>query len=199
MKQEFKVGDWVTQKSWNRYYEVTGTDGKFLTLLDAVTMRFGSYNLEYAEFIKKEEPVMKGSNEATSAVKNKIDPSKKYRKVNSHEPVRIICTDRVTYNNQFPVVALIAGADGREDFWALDDVGVSASGNKIIEEIPQTDWSKVQFDTLIWVGNTPRYFHAYSAQDGFVCFYKDGTTSVTNTSGIAWACSEGCSLEKPNA
>ena len=84
MKQEIKVGDWVTQKSWDRDYEVTWTDGKSLTLLDAVTMQVGRYNLEYAEFIKKEEPVMKENNEVTSAAKNKIDPNKKYRKVNSH-------------------------------------------------------------------------------------------------------------------
>ena len=183
MSKFFKIGDCVKRKEWDSYLPIV--DIRFHEIRLQEGGAFAWYNTAFHNF-EKEEPM-------------KIEMDKKYRQVGTHEPVRIICTDRVTYNNQFPVVALIAGADGREDFWALDDVGVSASGNKIIEEIPQTDWSKVQVDTLIWVRGTPRYFHAYSAQDDFVCFYKDGATSVTNTNGISWVCSEDCSLEKPNA
>lgn len=143
---------------------------------------------------------MKENNEVTSAAKNKIDPNKKYRKVNSYEPVRVICTDRVTYNNQFPVVALIAGADGREEFWGLDDVGVSAAGNKIIEEIPQTDWSKVQVDSPIWVCGWPVHFARFDAEKQVIQYYHEGKTSHSNELKIlGWNLPENCSLEKPNA
>ena len=183
MSKFFKIGDRVKRKEWDSYLPIVDIGFHEIRLQEGGA--FAWYNTTFHNF-EKEEPM-------------KIEMNKKYRRIGTHEFVRIICTDRVTQGNISPVVALFIEEDGTENIGYLSKNGYSMHGDKIIEEIPQTDWSKVQVDTLIWVGNTPRYFHAYSAQDDFVCFYKDGATSVTNTNGISLVCSEDCSLEKPNA
>lgn len=186
MKQEFKVGDLVGLPHWTEYFKVS-----FITETDIELVTEDKYYATYPlskGFIKKEETVMKGE----------IDPSKKYRKVGTHEPVRIICTDRKVDDGSLPCVGLWLAKPHIEAMVYFNCEGVDLFGTKIIEEIPKTDWSNVQVDTLIWVGNTPRYFHAYSAQDDVVCFHKDGATSVTNISGTSWVKSWACSLEKPS-
>lgn len=189
MKQEIKVGDFVKLPHWDDYFKVTLVTEKEIEVVEE-----GKYYTTYSlniGFIKKEEPVM-------SAVKNKIDPSKKYRKVNSHEPVRIICTDRVIQGGALSVVGLRKGADGLEAMEYVDHMGCDILGQKAIEEIPKTNWSKVQVDTLIWVGNIPRHFASYDGE--WVYYFQGGTTSQTAAEmkanrvqvDVLW-----CSLEKP--
>lgn len=179
MSKFFKVGDHVKLKDWSAYLPIVDVNYNGIRIQQEDA--FAWYDTTIHNF-EKEEPV-------------KIDMNKKYRRVGTHEPVRVICTDRK--DTVIPCIGLY-NTGTSEGVIYFNHEGVSG-GTAVIEEIPKTGWSKVQVDTLIWVGNTPRYFHAYSTQDDFVCFYKDGATSVTNTNGISLVCSEDCSLEKPDA
>lgn len=131
----------------------------------------------------------------------KIDMNKKYRKVGTHESVRIICTDRVTRGDTFPFLGLRKDANGIEAVEYFDQEGRDPCGNLSIEEVPQTDWNKVKVDTLIWVSNCPRYFAGY--EDGDVLFYSMGTTSLTykamNAEILTASRNVTVSLEKPFA
>lgn len=120
----------------------------------------------------------------------KFDTSKKYRMVDTHEPVRIICTDKK--DPATPYIGLRAADPDYEVVMYLYE------NDCRIEEVPQVDWSKVEVDTLIWAGTAPRYFQSYNQQKDQVHFWTKGTTSVTNTTGTDWAYSDECSLEKPN-
>ena len=184
MKQEFKVGDWVKVSYWNDFYEVVKVEDDSLYVKDNESGYIGEYSSVYHQFSKKKEPM-----------KNKIDPNKKYRKVGTHEPVRIICVDRVSHDNEFPVLALIMVDGGYEQAWMLTAYGNNPYSDIIIEEVPQTDWSKVQVDTLIWVNGSPRYFAKYSTY--MVYYFTDGTTSKTNVTGMCSEFNHNCSLEEP--
>ena len=190
MKQEFKVGDFVKLPHWDDYFKVTLVTEKEIEVVEEGKC-YTTYSLNIG-FIKKEEPVM-------SAVKNKIDPSKKYRKVNSHEPVRIICTDRKVDGGSLSCVGLWLTNPHIEAMLYFNHEGVDQFGNKTIEEIPKTNWSKVQVDTLIWVGNIPRHFAGYDGE--WVYYFEGGTTSQTASEMKAYRVQTDalwCSLEKPN-
>ena len=125
----------------------------------------------------------------------KIDMNKKYRLVGTHEPVRVICVDRKAYGSSLPCVGLCLTIPNVEGMVYFDHSGVDQHGQKIIEEVPAVDWSKVEIDTLIWVNGRPRYFAKYS--DYTVYYFTDGTTSKTNVTGVCVAFSHNCSLEEP--
>ncbi len=177
---EFKVGDKVMLKDWEKFYEILEIKGDKIKLKSS-SGGYRWYSTSIHNFEK--EPAMK------------FDPNKKYRMVDTHEPVRIICTDRK--EPFMPYVGLYKDNQGYDGVMCLHE------NDERIEEVPQVDWSKVEVDTLVWVGKTPRYFHryckGYDGQEDKVYFWCAGTTSVTNTTGSSWRDADKCSLEKPNA
>lgn len=121
----------------------------------------------------------------------KIDMNKKYRRVGTHEPVRVICVDAKGIYN----VVSLQNNRGVE-FCIMTDINGKCLGSQIIEEVPAVDWSKVEVDTLIWVNKVPRYFAEYG-DNGLVFFFADGTTSKTNNNLVGYVRSEYCYLEEP--
>lgn len=122
----------------------------------------------------------------------KVEMGKKYRMVGTHEPVRIICTDRK--DPDFPCVGLYMSNDRYEGVMCFhpDDGDV--------EEVPTVDWSKVKRDTPIWVKYAgaiwKRHFSGFDGK--YIYFYPDGTTSFSylgdgQISGVP----EDCFLEEP--
>ncbi len=167
---EFKVGDKVMLKDWEKFYEILEIKGDKIKLVDCW------YDTSIHNFEK--ESTMK------------FDTSKKYRMVDTHEPVRIICTDKK--DPATPYIGLRAADPDYEVVMYLYE------NDSRIEEVPQVDWSKVEVDTLIWAGKLPRYFQGYCTKEAKVYFWRDGTTSVTNDNGVSWEFAKKCSLEKPN-
>lgn len=105
----------------------------------------------------------------------KIEMNKKYRRVGTHEEVRVICVDR---KGQFSCVGLYAGKDYSEEDFVLFDNHGEYYGAKFVEEVPGIDWSKVKRDSRITVDALyPRYFSHYC--DGMVYYFADGKTSYT--------------------
>lgn len=173
----FKVGDKVKLKEWDWAHEILEISGDSIKLKSDSKGDCWWFNITVFNFEK--ESTMK------------FDPNKKYRRVDTHEPVRIICTDRK--DNFVPYIGLWLNA------WGYENVLFLVENDERIEEVPQVDWSKVEVDTLVWVGDTPRYFHRYDAKSARVYLWDMGTTSVTNMTGSTWADIATCSLEKPNA
>jgi len=129
----------------------------------------------------------------------KIEMGKKYRMVGTHEPVRIICTDRA--DSEIPCIALYHTGSS-EGVLYLDSHGKSSSsGQVIIEEIPAVDWSKVKVDTPIFVKYAgdilKRHFNKFDGKH--VYFYPDGTTSFTcdELHTTLTVSTDKCWLEKP--
>ena len=125
----------------------------------------------------------------------KIDMQKKYRMVGTHESVRVICVDRKVEDYSIYCVGLCLTEPNVESMVYFDHYGNNISGEQLIEEVPEVDWSKVKADTLIWVDGIPRYFASSSKY--YVYFFQDGCTSKTNTQPTAWAHKSNCSLEEP--
>lgn len=107
----------------------------------------------------------------------KIEMNKKYRLVDTHQEVRIICVDR---KGEHSCVGLfINDGKGYEHFLTCDMEG-KCRGQKIVEEIPETDWSKVKVDARIIIdGKHPRHFWQY--KDGIVYYFTEGKTSHTTS------------------
>lgn len=110
----------------------------------------------------------------------KIDMNKKYRRVGTHEPVRVICVDRKVDNDSLPCVGLVLTRPRVEAMVYFDHEGVDQYGQKSIEEVPAVDWSKVDVDTPIIVIDRQGYLrnvHFAGVIDGRICYYPDGRTS----------------------
>lgn len=163
--QEIKVGDWVKVVTpsfvlpFGSIHRVIYSSGRYVQVKINGTMweisRFEVYETD-------EKPKMK------------IDMQKKYRMVGYGHPVRILCTDRD--DNHYPVVYLYKTIHG-EVLDCCDSFGMDENGGKVIEEVPEVDWSKVPVDTLIWTGGYPRYFAEY--KNDHVYYFPNGTTSKT--------------------
>ena len=112
----------------------------------------------------------------------KIQKDKKYRVVGTHEPVRIICTDKAS---KLQCVALYTDYRGEECLLLVSDGGLDCWGVKFIEEVPEIDWSKVVIDTPIWIGADyqPRHFAEF--KNNFVYYYTDGRSSHTSNGMVA--------------
>ena len=177
MKQEIKIGDWIKQSHWDKFYEVLQFSG------NEIQLKTSSLNKKYWHS-KRENWIIKEKEQQL-----KIEMNKKYRRVGTREPVRVICVDAKCPT---PVLMLV----GEKEEWVAgtNEQGF-CYGIKFIEEVPAVDWSKVEVDTLIWIDGCPRYFSSYV--DGKVHYFRDGTTSKTNINGSATISEEVCSLEEP--
>ena len=188
MKQEIKVGDWVKISYWKDFFEVIDVTEDEIILKTGNAQYYSSYyKYKYENWIikEKDKPV-------------KIEMNKKYRRVGTHEPVRVICVDRKVDDDSLPCVGLWLTKPNVEAMVYFDHSGVDQYGQKSIEEVPQTDWSKVQVDTLIWVGNIPRHFASYDGE--WVYYFEGGTTSQTAAEMKAYRVQTDalwCSLEEP--
>jgi len=128
----------------------------------------------------------------------KIDMQKKYRMVGTHEPVRVICTDRA--DPKIPCVGLYLKGEF-EGVVCFSKGGRNQYNTPVVEEVPAVDWSKVPVDTPIWVkyaGDVlKRHFNKFDGK--YVYFYPDGTTSFTcpeNDPGFTES-PDNCWLEEP--
>ena len=186
MKQEIKVGDWVKLPDWEKFHEVMSVSVYELVYRTSKgEFTYQHYKNRTWIIKEKDKPV-------------KIEMNKKYRRVGTHEPVRVICVDRKVDNNSLPCVGLCLTKPNVEAMVYFDHSGVDQYGQKSIEEVPQTDWSKVQVDTLIWVGNIPRHFASYDGE--WVYYFEGGTTSQTAAEMKAYRVQTNalwCSLEEP--
>lgn len=133
----------------------------------------------------------------------KLEVGGKYRKVGTHDPVRVICTNRKSYETgkEFTCVSLVSHEN--TEYTVITTVeGKNLHGNVVIEEVPEVDWSKVPVDTPIWVGKEPRHFAGFSSHTEEVFYYSSGTTSHTSQkvcNGLRTQFSthkSNCSLEK---
>ena len=193
MKQEIKVGDWVKLDYWKDFFEVTDVAEDEITLKTDNGQSYSSYYRCENRIIKEKEQQL-----------NKIEMNKKYRRVGTHEPVRVICVDRKVDNNSLPCVGLCLTKPNIEAMMYFDHSGVDQYGQKSIEEVPAVDWSKVKVDTPMWIkfeGGTEIYHkrHFNKFEGGRVHFWPNGYTSFTS-SMIPDANSEppeNCSLEEP--
>lgn len=166
---KFKVGDWVKLENWSDFYEVVDvTDCGIKLKIDcAYTAKW--YHVDENVFIKKEETI-------------KLEVGGKYRKVGTHEPVRVICTDRVSSDvaKEFTCVSLVTHK-GFEYVSITTVEGKNPTGEVLFEEVPEVDWSKVPVDTPIWVrmegSIQKRHFHKF--EEGRVHYWPNGTTSFT--------------------
>lgn len=173
---EFKVGDKVMLKDWEKFYEILEVSDDSIKLKSNSEGYYFWFNMTVNNFEK--EHTMK------------FDPSKKYRMVDTHEPVRIICTDKK--DPATPYIGLRAADPDYEVVMYLYE------NDSRIEEVPQVDWSKVEVDTPIWVDGMPMHFAEF--HNGRVWFFQFGRTSHSLTTGTeAWCYPEHASLENPYA
>lgn len=165
---KFKVGDWVKMKTWDIFYKVTAVYGNDILVGMYPNSRW--YNVEKLEFIKKEETM-------------KLEVGGKYRMVGTHEPVRVICTDRVSSDvaKEFTCVSLVHCNKGFEYVSITTVEGKDLLGETLFEEVPEVDWSNIPVDTPIWIkmegSIQKRHFHKF--EECRVHYWPNGTTSFT--------------------
>lgn len=189
---KFKVGDWVKKETWDYFYEVVAVRPNKIQVI--VISGIAWYDLTEHVFIKKEETM-------------KLELGGKYRKVGTHEPVRVICTDRVSsdVSKEFTCVSLVRTKEDFEYMSVTTAEGKDLLGEILFEKVPEIDWSNVPIDTPIWVGKEPRHFAGFSSHTEEVFYYSSGTTSHTSRNmryGFSPQFSthkSNCSLENPNA
>lgn len=193
----FKVGDKVKVVkgrghglplgSLHTVHEIYETDyGVFVALSDEEKQESIGWNID--RFVKYEE----------KEKQMKVEIGKKYRMVGTHEPVRIICVDRL--DPEVPCIALYkSGKD--EGVLYLNTEGKDCFGGwQIIEEVPAVDWSKVKVDTPIYVKYAgdilKRHFNKFDGEH--VYFYPFGTTSFTYPGDLNFTAHiTDCWLEEP--
>lgn len=168
----FKVGDWVTHKNWDKFYEVIKISACSLCLRLTYEKSESTdvwYNITLG-FIKKEETI-------------KLEVGGKYRKVGTHEPVRVICTDRISSDvaKEFTCVSLVYCNKGFEYVSITTVEGKNPTGEVLFEEVPEVDWSNVPVDAPLWIkmegSIQKRHFHKF--EEGRVHYWPNGTTSFT--------------------
>lgn len=193
MKDDFKIGDKVEvikghpglpTGSIHTVYDIYEKNSSIYVSL-SVDGKKNRDGWDIDRFVKYEEK------ESTL----KIEIGKKYRMIGTHEPVRVICTDRKVEDCSIYCVGLCLTEPNVESMVYFDHYGNNISGEQLIEEVPEVDWSKVKVDTLIWVDGIPHYFA--DSSEYFIYFFLGGRTSKTNTQSTAWAHKSNCSLEEP--
>lgn len=166
---KFKVGDFVKLEGWMDFYEIIDkTDVSIKLKIDLpYTQRWYSFE---NKFIKKEEAM-------------KLELGGKYRKVGTHEPVRVICTDRVSSDvaKEFTCVSLVRTKEDFEYMLVTTAEGKNPSGEVLFEKVPEIDWSKVPVDAHVWIKENGKVFkrHFCKFDEGLVYVYPNGKTSFT--------------------
>lgn len=165
---KFKVGDWVKLESWMNFYEIIDkTDVSIKLKIDPYTQSW--YSFDKLVFKKKEAM--------------KLELGGKYRKVGTHEPVRVICTDGVSSDvaKEFTCVSLVLRNEGFEYMCVTTAEGKNLLGETLFEEVPEVDWSKVPVDTKIWIvdGKNVHKRHFNKFENDYVHHWPDGKTSFT--------------------
>lgn len=127
--------------------------------------------------------------------KVKIQKDKKYRTVEGKHPVGIVYTEALGAR-RYVILCEIAGTE-----WVaqVNEYG-EYLGCRVIEEVPESDWSKVEVDAPIWIGNLngeyePRHFAEF--KNNFVYYYTDGRSSHTSN-GMVAASKNSAALTKPS-
>lgn len=168
MKHDFKVGDWVKKETWTDFYEVVAVIPNKIQV--AVIRGIAWYDVTECVFIKKEETM-------------KLEVGGKYRKVGTHEPVRVICTDRVSSDvaKEFTCVSLVRNNEDFEYMSLTTAEGKDLLGEILFEEVPEVDWSKVPVDTQIWIvdGKNVHKRHFNKFENDYVHHWPDGKISFT--------------------
>ena len=195
---KFKVGDWVELKNWSDFYEVVDVTGCGIKLKIDCAYTAKWYHVDENVFIKKEETM-------------KLEVGGKYRMVGTHEPVRVICTDRKSSgtSKDFTCISLVCNNEFENTFLTTVE-GKNTLGEVLFEKVPKVDWSNVPVDTPIWVAeknyskdyqtNTvliKRHFADYSPSTGRVYFYYGGATSHTTDQPVQSEIAANCYLENP--
>lgn len=192
MKQNIKIGDYIRRPYWKEFFEVSFLNDATIELKSNLSGgSYSTYDNDENWIVKEKEQQMK------------IDMNKKYRRVGTHEPVRVICVDRKVDNDSLPCVGLVLTKPNVEAMVYFDHEGVDQYGQKTIEEVPAVDWSKVKMDTPMWMRTFSsaawykRHFNKF--ENGRVHYWPNGYTSFTcsATSDINSDKPENCSLEEP--
>lgn len=113
--------------------------------------------------------------------KVKIQKDKKYRTVEGKHPARVVCTDKI---GDHPCLVLYRTFNV-ESTICLNEYGENYFGIKIIEEVPEIDWSNVAIDTPIWVTFLEVPVHFAEFEQGVVRYFKDGRTSHTENDKLS--------------
>lgn len=165
---------------------ISGKDASYWTIKTAY-----DYYTEMFENLKHKEDQMK------------IDMNKKYRRVGTHEPVRVLCVDHKTAYGGISCIGLQQNKADVETLIHFNTLGIDQEGKQIIEEIPAVDWSKVKMDTPMWMrtftGDLWHKRHFNKFEGGRVHFWPNGYTSSTcsATNNTNSELPENCSLEEP--
>lgn len=169
---KFKIGDVVVPTTEEGKKEFNGTS----LVVSECNKCFVRFNNEPAMWnpdafeLSKEETM-------------KLELGGKYRKVGTHEPVRIICTDRVSSDvaKEFTCVSLVRTKEDFEYMSVTTAEGKDLLGETLFEEVPEVDWSKIPVDTPIWIvdGKNVHKRHFNKFENNYVHHWPDGKTSFT--------------------
>ena len=166
---KFKVGDWVKLENWRDFYEVIDTTYCCVKLKIDYSYTDKWYDVNENVFIKKEETM-------------KLEVGGKYRMVGTHEPVRVICTDRKSSgtSNDFTCISLVCNNEFEHTFLTTVE-GKNTLGEVLFEKVPEINWSKVPIDTPIWIvdGKNVHKRHFHKFENDYVHHWPDGKTSFT--------------------
>lgn len=129
--------------------------------------------------------------------KTKIQKDKKYQTVEGNYPAWVVCTDRI---GEQSCIVLYRALNVEAIY--LNEYGENCCGFKIIEEVPEVDWSKVEVNTPILVKclkagtYVPKHFSHFSS--GLVWYFNDGRTSHTSFEGPSLTEPKYATLTNPN-
>ena len=125
----------------------------------------------------------------------KIQKDKKYRTVEGKHPVRIVYADALGARRY----VILCEISGTEWIAQVNEYG-EYLGCRVIEEVPEVDWSQITVNTPIWIGNLngeyePRHFAEF--KNDSVYFYGAGRSSHTSI-GVTGVFKSSAALTKPN-
>ena len=127
--------------------------------------------------------------------KVKIQKDKKYRTVKGKHPARVVCMDALGGDK----CVVLYEISGTEWIAQVNEYG-EYLGCRVIEEVPEVDWSEITVNTPIWIGNLdgeydPRHFAEF--KNDSVYFYGAGRSSHTSN-GVCAVSKSFAALTNPN-
>ncbi len=125
----------------------------------------------------------------------KIQKDKKYCTVEGKHPVRIVYADVIGARRY----VILCEISGKEWIAQVNEYG-EYLGCRVIEEVPEVDWSEITVNTPIWIGNLngeydPRHFAEF--KNDSVYFYGAGRSSHTSN-GVCAVSKSFAALTNPN-